>query len=109
MNTSTTKQSQTSLTRRGFALWVLLCVLWLSAASPFLHNCSAGASSGDGTSISSGFGCPSCDWLALSGSAHVDAPEQTEQPRVVDAQFAPDIQARPLQSSSFISSRGPPA
>src|SRR5258706_16193485 len=84
-------------TRRLSALWLFACLLWMSAAAPFAHTCTANTNGHDRASISSGIACASCEWLTLERSSSVDVPAETPLPQVISAAFAPSFDPAIIQ------------
>src|SRR5438067_3352036 len=95
--------------RRFAAWWVFACLLWMSAAAPFAHTCTANATDNGRASISNGMACASCDWLTLERSTSVDVPAESPIPQLVSTAFVPCFDSACVQPVGILSTRGPPA
>ena len=94
-------------TKRISALWVLLCWLWFSAATPFAHQCQNGDRHLPGVS-SATVTCVACDWAATTTSLQVALQPVVESPAFFVQEWAAPVQATPRSVFHHLSSRGPP-
>jgi len=94
--------------RKTGAIVLLMCWLWLSAASPFVHTCALRADHGHTAVYASNAECASCAWYAATQSPAAEIALPVLQALLIGTVYLPLVTSPRPPALPTPTSRAPP-